>query len=250
MDNFLKETEYCDFSSLEIKKIALSFKDKYSDEKELAIALFYFVRDSILYRLGLWQKRASETLLEGKGTCTNKANLLVALLRACNIPAGYGVMRVKGKEYFGPIILPVFKNHVGEKSVHVYAFVFLVGRWIKCDPSDDKVFAQHTSYFNPPSTLIEWDGEKDASLNLLPEHVLSDEGPLDNIEEMMLKKSRNAKWPALTLGNLYVEFLRKNEMKINDPVELTDLFRAWLKKNKAAYYLIFSIMLFFHKKTL
>jgi len=249
MNNFLKETEYCDFSSPEIKKVALSFKKKYSNEKELAVALFYFVRDNILYRLGLWQKKASETLGEGKGTCTNKANLLVALLRACGIPAGYGVMKVKGKEYFGPIILPVFKNHVGEKSVHIYAFVFLNEKWIKCDSSDDKIFAERTSYFNPPSTLIEWDGEKDAPLNLSPEHILSDEGPLDNIEEMMLKKPRNAKWPALTLGNLYVEFLRENEKKISNPVELTSLFQKWLKKNRFIYYLIFSVMLFFDKKT-
>lgn len=249
MDNFLKETEYCDFSDPEIKRIAFSFKEKYPDEKELAVAFFYFVRDNILYRLGLWQKKASETLKEGKGTCTNKANLLVALLRACNIPAGYGVMRVKGKEYFGPIILPVFKNHVGEKSVHIYASVFLNGKWIKCDPSDDKIFAERTSYFNPPSTLIEWDGGKDAPLNLLPEHILSDEWPLDNIDQMMSKRPRNAKGPALTLGNLYVEFLRENEKKINSSIELTGLFKKWLKKNRFIDYLIFSAMLLFYKKT-
>ncbi|MDQ3357003.1 MAG: transglutaminase-like domain-containing protein [Actinomycetota bacterium] len=65
--------------------------------------LYRFVRDEIPYAFGPWGVRASQTLAQGTGTCTNKANLLVALLRAAGIGAAYGVLRVDTQHYFGPI---------------------------------------------------------------------------------------------------------------------------------------------------
>ena len=240
LKEFLVRTPYCDFGQPSIQKIAIDFKNKnFSNQTDLAVALFYFVRDSILYRVGLWQMKASETLFEGSGTCTNKVNLLVALLRACGIPAGYGVMKVKGKEYFGPVMLDLFRNHVGSASTHIYSYVFLGGRWLKCDPSDDKIFSARTSYFNPPSKLVDWDGQSDAPLNLHPEHILEDRGPLSNIDEVIAKRPRNAKGIFLTLGNLYVQFLRQNDVKINNATELAPLFGQWLKKEYFWYYLFF-----------
>lgn len=242
LEDFLLETKYCDFRDDAIQKIAADFKNKnFASQNDLAVALFYHVRDSVLYRLGLWQRRASETVKEGSGTCTNKANLLVALLRACDIPAGYGVMKVKGKEYFGPAILPVFKNYVGERSVHVYAFVFLNDRWIKCDPSDDIELSKNTSNFNPQSKLVNWDGKENALLNLDKEHVLEDMGPLANIDDIISKKSKNSKSIFLKLANLYVTFLRQNRQGIKNEGDLEIIFREWLlKNNHFFYYLLLS----------
>lgn len=249
IEDFLKESAYCDFNQEAILKIAADFKNKnFSSQSELATALFYFVRDTILYRVGLWQMKASETLIEGSGTCTNKANLLIALLRACKIPAGYGVMKVKGKEYFGPVMLDLFRNHVGTSSTHIYAYVFLNGRWLKCDPSDDKIFSERTGYFNPPSQLVDWNGQVDAPLCLHPDHILSDHGPLANIDEMIAKRPRNAKGIFLTLGNLYVQFLRQNESRIDDTSKLAPMFGQWLKKQNYWYYLFFASASFLKNK--
>jgi len=240
LKEFLIQTPYCDFNQSAIQKIAAEFKNKnFSNQTDLAVALFYFVRDTILYRVGLWQMKASETLAEGKGTCTNKTNLLVALLRSCGIPAGYGVMKVRGKEYFGPVMLDLFKNHVGFSSTHIYSYVYLDGHWLKCDPSDDKIFSERTGYFNPPSKLVDWDGQYDASLNLHPEHILEDRGPLVNIDEMIAKRPRNAKGIFLALGNLYVQFLRQNDVRIKETSELAPMFGQWLKNKHFGYYLFF-----------
>ena len=114
LKDFLIKTEYCDFENEKIKKLAEELIKGCVSEKEKAVALFYWVRDNILYRVGLWNRKASETLAEGKGVCTSKANLLVALLRAVGIPAGYGVMRVKGREYFGQIVPNRLQNKINQ----------------------------------------------------------------------------------------------------------------------------------------
>ena len=88
LESFLQETEYCDCNHPVIKKLTEDFRSRYSNQRDLAVALFHFVRDDILYRVGLWNKKASETLDEKTGVCTNNANLLVALLRSVGIPAG------------------------------------------------------------------------------------------------------------------------------------------------------------------
>lgn len=241
LEPFLKETNYCDYSHSDIQKIARQFKKKYPDKKELAVALFYYVRDNILYRVGHWNKKASETLFEGRGSCTNKANLLVALMRVVGMPAGYGLLRVKGREYFGEIVPSFLKKRISKESIHIHAYVYLKDKWIKCDPADDKKLSENTSYFNPQSKLVDWDGKSNAMLNLDQSHILNNEGLLNDIDHIMSKKPRNAKGIPLEIGNLYVEFLRWNDKKIKNTNELEPLFKKWLKKYHILYYYFFSI---------
>jgi len=214
-------------------------------DKEKAITLFYWVRDDILYRVGFWNRKASETLAEGKGVCTSKANLLIALLRSIEIPAGYGVMRVKGREYFGPIVPKRLQSKINQESTHVYACVYLGGQWLRCDPSDDREFSEKTCQFNPQSLLINWDGSVDALLNLEKSHILKDEWPLANIDDIISKKPRNAKGIPLKIANLYIEFLRQNSDKTNNKDELEPLFKKWLMKNYFPYYLFYLSAMWF-----
>jgi len=55
----------------------------------------------------------------------------VALLRALGIPAGFHVMAVKTKEYFGCLCTPRFNRFMSDRSVHVYGAVLLGGKWLK-----------------------------------------------------------------------------------------------------------------------
>lgn len=239
---FLQETKYCDYNNLAIQALVNEFKGKYTNQRDLAVALFYFVRDNVLYRVGLWNRKASETLAEKSGTCTNSTNLLVALLRAVDIPAGYGVMRVNGQEYFGPVMLETFRNKVSKNSVHIYCYVYLNDKWIRCDPSDDKELSENTSYFNPTTKLVEWDGFYDSILNLDPQHILKDDGPIDNIDHIISKKPRNARGIPIKVANLYVKFLRQNDKKINNTKELEPLFMSWLKNNYSLYYYFYFVV--------
>lgn len=109
---YLKETEYIDFSDLGIQQKANEImaqvdeslgKDKsYQRMKpqkqqevrksKIAEAMFLFVRDEIPHSHDIRSEKtttkASQVLKEGTGVCHAKSNLLAALLRYAGIPAG------------------------------------------------------------------------------------------------------------------------------------------------------------------
>ncbi|KKQ17805.1 MAG: hypothetical protein US31_C0016G0012 [Berkelbacteria bacterium GW2011_GWA1_36_9] len=239
IEDFLKETGFCDFSDKSIQALAGEIAKNCKNDREFAVSAFYWVRDNILYRVGDWQRKATETLIEREGACTSKANLLVGLLRWRDIPAGYGIMKVYGRKYLGPIAGPMFQKFIGRLSTHVYAIVFLDGKWIKCDPSDDKEFCDNTNYFNSTTRLTEWDGFRDATLNLDKNDIINDNYPISNIDSWMGKRARNAKGIPLKVANLYVKFARKNKIKVSNVKELENLFKKNLKKEYAFYFYLF-----------
>ena len=216
IEELLLETKFCDFSNSEIKKLSEKIVINCKDDREKAVKLFYWVRDNILYKLGDWNKKASETLKKREGGCTSKSNLLVALFRLNKIPAAYGVMRVYTRKYFGPLALSFLTQFASEISVHVYCGVYLDNKWIKCDPSDDKKLSENTFYINPQSRLVEWDGINDALLNLNKNDILEDNFPLSNIDFLISKKPKRARGIPLRIANLYIKFLRENTEKVND----------------------------------
>ena len=234
--NFLKKTEFCDFTHPDIQRLVHKITKNCVNDKDKAIRSFYWVRDNILYRVGRWQGKASETLVEKEGACTNKANLLVALLRANNIPAGYGIMKVYGQRYLGPIAIPMLKKFISEISTHIYPLAYLNNKWIKCDPSDDKEFCENTSYFNHTTELVEWDGVKDGVLNLKKEDIIIDNYPVADIDHWMIKKPRRARGFPLKIANIFVRFARKNTQRVADNKELEILFKKWLKVNHPFYF--------------
>lgn len=237
-DKFLQKSEYCDFDDESIRVLSSRIISGLTTDQEKAVAIFNWVRDNILYRVGLWQKSASGTLREKKGTCTNKANLLVALLRSIGIPAGYGVLRTKGQEYIGPVVVPILRKRIRSVSTHVYAYVYLRERWIKCDPSADLQLSQNTVMINPQSRLVVWDGEHDATEDLDENHILSEKGPIANIDDIIKKKSKNGRGVIIKVANLYVEFLRECNIQGKDIHELEEAFLSWLSQEKHSYFLV------------
>ncbi len=239
IDEFLKETVFCNFNDKNISRIAESFKEKNSNQIELARDIFYFVRDSTKYKLGNWTKKASDTLIEKGGTCTNNTNLLVALFRSVKIPAGYGVMDVVGPSYFGPIVLPHFTNHVSKRTKHIYCFVYLNNKWLKCDPSDDEPLSINTSHLNPQSKLVEWNGLSHAMLNLNPSHIISDRGPIADIDSIIGKKMRHRRKIPVYFANIYLDFLREEGKEIKKIEELGGYFNKWLLRKNVILYVTY-----------
>ena len=238
---FLETTYYCDLHNPAIRNLAERLTLDLTVDKMKAIRLFYWVRDNILYSVGNWKKKASETLKSHEGTCTNKANLLVALLRVSGIPAGYRVLRVKGRDYFGPIAPPSLIHRVRANTVHIHAYAFLNDKWIKCDPSDDIALSKKTSYFNPQSKVVEWNGENDAELNLDTTHIIEDLGLFSNVDHWIGKRPRYSKAIVVSLGNLYIKFLREYEEIIHDINILERHFKHWLRKHYPLHYIILHV---------
>ena len=246
--DFLKPTRYCDSDNPIILEQANFITTPYHSIREKAVALFEWVRDNINYKFGYWGKKASQVLKEKEGMCTNKANLLIALLRAAKIPAGYGILKVNGKEYLGKLTLPVFKKNIASESVHVYVWVFLNNRWYKCDPSNDQELSYQIGEIVPEAALVSWDGMSSKLDRIKSEYIYDDIGPLSDIDKYLDKKPRHAKGINLNLGNYYLLFLRENGRLIknkNDPLSETEKwFIRWLFRKHFIYCLIYLFLKF------
>ena len=208
MSDWLASTRYCDWQHPAILAAARATCRDAISERAAAVHLFRFVRDRVLYTFGPWGLPASATLARCQGTCTNKNNLFVALARAVGIPAGYGVLHVNGKEYFGNIAPGVFKPFLSAQAVHVYAAVRLGDRWVKCDTSTDREIADRTAHFCPQTRLVEWDGAVDALDALDPEHVYTDRGVRASVDDLLGKPARNSSPAVLAQFNDYLRFVR------------------------------------------
>lgn len=245
LKDYLQETKYCNFNDSSVKTLSMHITSGFSTDQEKAVAVFNWVRDSIQYRVGLWQRTSSETLKEKKGTCTNSANLFVALLRAVHIPAGFGVMDVIGPEYFGPVAMRHLRRNVSKKTKHIYCCAYLNNKWLRCDPSDDEPLSTNTHHLNPQSKIIEWDGQSDAMLNLDPKHILRDEWPVANIDHILEKKIKHRRRVIVYFGNLYIQFLREEGRVILHVSDLDPYFDKWLRKRSfIVYYLYKTFFLF------
>lgn len=159
--------------------------------RECAIMAFHFAQNSIRYCVGIYHHKASETIRLGYGSCSNKANVLVALLRAMNIPAGYGMCQVDAREYFlwptaefeqSSVFAAYKRQYFGEfstRSRHFYAWLRFpteedlnpVTTWLCCDPSDDLPLSYGGQHAIRCLRPVRFDGRANATLHLNPAHV-------------------------------------------------------------------------------
>jgi len=237
MQDFLSATAYCDGDQPRVRRAVRNILFATPDDPAaIARRCFLWVRDHIQYTLGLQGVPASETLLAGQGSCSNKANLLCALLRAAGIPAGFIPMQVRTKEYFGPVSIPRLNRYLSEKSLHVHATVHLDDRWIRIDPSDDVRMNLGFFHISPTCRLVEFDGSSDAVLALDPAHILETaEEPLPSIDDILRKKPRI---PAqlMEVFNAYLDYLRRYGITLDSVAEAEGAFFDWLRDtNRHAY---------------
>lgn len=237
---FLDVSAACDWQHPTIRHLAAQLTQGCATETERATRLFHWVRDEITFQVGDWQYIASATLAVRRGTCSNKANLLVALARATGIPAGFHVMRVDGKRYLGPIVPPTLRKFIAARSIHVYATLQVEGHWLRCDPSDDRRFAENTAHLNPQSRLVAWDGQHDAVVQLDPAHVYEDQGPLVSIDHL-LTTPRRVPAVVVRMGNLYIHFLREHGHQFRSHAALERAFRVWLRTRAPGLYLLYHL---------
>lgn len=184
---YLKPTQTIDSDRESMRRTARELTADAGSENEKARALFYFVRDSVHYNVYMISTvfedfRASTTLARMRGYCVQKAVLLAALARACDIPSRLVFARIKNhkapKELIAQTGLDVFPSHG-------YTQLFLDQRWVNVTPSFDRELCEKSGV--PP---VEFDGVHDATL------------PLYDLA-----------------GNLYVEYIKKYEPQADLPFE-------------------------------
>jgi hypothetical protein len=233
---FLKPTKYCDCNRKEIKEIASRITKLYSSEREKALSLFYWVKENIKFEFGYWGIKASDTLRRKKGMCTNKANLLIALLRATKIPAGYGILRVNTKMFYGELMCPSFERLVSSETTHIYVGIFLDKKWLRCDLSVDSELAKVLKKENPFANMSGFDLSEEDIKNI--KGILMRKEFFPNIDKELDKPPRHAKGMTLKILNTYLKFLRENGEIIKNlsAPQIEKFFMDWLQEKSTYYY--------------
>ena len=125
-----------------------------ADPVDTARNCYQFVRDRISHSLDIDATQltcaASEVLREGHGYCYAKSHLLVALLRANGIPAGFDYQRLDD----------------GEGGLVLHGIVTLClpeYNWYRVDPRGGKAGAN--AIFSPPLEQLAWPGDEPGEEN-------------------------------------------------------------------------------------
>gem|GEM_PF-3463718 len=242
VEGFLVASNFTDSDTSMIRNMAIEITSGATSEVEQARSLFYWVRDNIKYAVGLNQDKASTTVLRGFGSCLNKSNLLISLLRARDIPAAFSVMRVKTREYFGPLGFERYRPLVSEESNHTYAQVLLNHRWIKLDCTDDLALCESTRHLEMQGEPVEFDGESDARLNLDPNHIVQDDGRLlENVDHIFKKKPSVPPF-IIDIFNICMSYVRHNGKYCSTVKEIEESFFTYFETHHPDKYRMFRII--------
>lgn len=158
MEGFLKETSFLNFNDPSFDAFT-SVIDTSKSEKEIAIQLYFHVRDSFLYdpyHLDLRRDnlKASHVISKRRAWCVEKSTLLAACARKFNIPSRLGYSIVTNHIGIEKLIYYLRKNEI---VFHGYVELFLNNKWVKCTPSFDKNICRMMD-IEP----LNWDGETDS----------------------------------------------------------------------------------------
>lgn len=168
--------------------------DSNQSQKEIALDLYYKVRDSFLYdpfHLDLTQEalKSSTILQKKRAWCVEKAIVMATCLRHFGIPSRLGYA--------------IVVNHIGTEKLsqflqreeivfHGYVEVYLDGKWIKCTPAFDQRICRFSGL-----TPLDWDGENDSLfqafdhdrqfMQYLHDYGTFDDVPIDIMNQEMKK---------------------------------------------------------------
>jgi len=234
---FLEKTKYCDCNYSKIKKIAFETRNFYVSDREKAKALFYWVKENIKFEFGYWGIRASDVLKKRRGMCTNKANLLIALLRTTGIPASYIILKVNTKEFYRELMCPSFRKLVSPDTTHIYVGIFLNGKWLRCDPSVDSELAKALRKKTPFAEMTGFDINERKIKNI--KGILKRSEFFANIDKDLDKPPKHAKGITLRILNSYLKFLREKKQAIKNfstDKQIENNFLVWLRRRNVYYF--------------
>ncbi len=158
MKEFLRETSFLNFNDPSFDEFTSAI-DSSKSSKEIALQLYFHVRDSFLYdpyHLDLRQDalKASNVLRKKRAWCVEKATVLAACARKFNIPSRLGYSIVTNHIGSEKLVYYLRKNEI---VFHGYVEMFLDNKWVKCTPSFDKNICRLMDV-----EPLNWDGEADS----------------------------------------------------------------------------------------
>lgn len=157
MEEYLKETDYFDFSHASIQAMVEEFKGM--SEKEKIAKLFIKVRDQWRYNpyvIFTKEEHYKASFLAGReeGHCVDKSTLFIAGLRALEIPARLRLAKVANHIAAERLIEKLGSNYI---APHGIVEVFSDGKWAKASTAFNKTLCD--KYDVDP---LAFDGSEDA----------------------------------------------------------------------------------------
>jgi transglutaminase-like putative cysteine protease len=156
---YLAPTEIIDSDHKTIQDYAAKIAEKSVDHVEIAVKLYYAVRDDIRYDpyspfFLPEHYRASYVLRRGRSFCVPKASLLCAAGRACGIPSRVGFADVRNH-----LATKQFIDFLGDNLFVYHGFVefYLEGKWVKATPAFNSELCKR--HHVPP---LEFNGREDS----------------------------------------------------------------------------------------
>ena len=159
MKEYLKPTAVMNFDTPEIAELAMGLTAGIETDKEKTVALFYFVRDMIAYKifdvdLTINSFQATSTLERGHGFCIPKAVLLASFARAVKIPSRLHFADLRNHR-LPEHLLKKLKTDI--MAFHGYVELFFDNKWIAVNPAFDIKMCIRNDFIP-----VEFDGENDA----------------------------------------------------------------------------------------
>ena len=190
--DYSSSTYFFDYEHESIQELIAEFQEANLTDKEKAIGLYEKVRDGWMYdpytiHLSPEKMRASFIVSRPTGHCIEKSIILIAGLRAMNIPARLHLGKV-----INHIAVEKLVEKIGtdELTPHGMVNVFLNGEWLKVSPAFNKELC---AKFNVEP--LPFDGENSSFLqqynsdgNRFMEYV-EDYGHFDDVPLDFIKKN-------------------------------------------------------------
>lgn len=168
-------------------------------KKELAIELYYTVRDHFLYdpfHLNLTSEalKSSSVFQKKRAWCVEKAIILATCARYFEIPSRLGYA--------------IVVNHIGTEKLthylrrneivfHGYVELFIENKWVKCTPAFDKRICRVSGV-----TPLDWNGETDSLFQAFEKdqqfmEYMHDYGTFDDVPVNLMNKEMKHYYPHL-----------------------------------------------------
>lgn len=119
---------------------------------------------------------------------------------------------------------------------HFFVLVYLDGRWLRCDPSDDLKLAHGGKHCLRTLQPVVFDGQSDACLAINPADILADwapsREPMPDIDEHLMKKQR-APPLRVQIINFGLEFIRDHGLEVASQPPKAQIHACWRHIAKA-----------------
>ncbi len=123
LSEYLKSDAIVETAHPGIKELAAKLRAESQSDEDFAARAFHWVRDNIDHSVDVGDPRvtitAGEVLTQRVGLCFAKTHLLVAIMRAAGIPAGFCYQRLRNN---------------GSFALHGLMAVYLKDSWHRQDP--------------------------------------------------------------------------------------------------------------------